>query len=90
MGLQYQRKGLGELLLVDALSRAQRIHAVADGVGLFVDAIDPSAAAFYPRFGFETSPDNQLLLFLCTKAMGSQNYFTASHTSLTPVKNMPA
>lgn len=70
MGLQYQRKGLGELLLVDALSRAQRIHAVAGGVGLFVDAIDPSAAAFYRRFGFETSPDSPLLLFLSTKAMG--------------------
>ena len=33
---RYQGKGLGELLLVDALTRAQRIYAEAGGIGLFV------------------------------------------------------
>jgi GNAT superfamily N-acetyltransferase len=61
---QYQGKGLGELLLVDALTRAQRIHAEAGGIGLFVDAIDAQAAGYYQRFGFDASPDNPLLLFL--------------------------
>lgn len=61
---QYQGKGLGELLLVDALTRAQRIHAEAGGIGLFVDAIDAQAAGYYQRFGFEAAPDNPLLLFL--------------------------
>ena len=37
---QYQGKGLGEILLVDALTRARRIYAEAGGMGLFVDAID--------------------------------------------------
>ena len=60
----YQGKGLGELLLVDALTRAQRIYAEAGGIGLFVDAIDEQAAGFYQRFGFDASPDNPLLLFL--------------------------
>ena len=61
---QYQGKGLGELLLIDALTRARRIYAEAGGIGLFVDALDARAARYYQRFGFEASPDNPLLLFL--------------------------
>jgi len=64
---QYQGKGLGELLLVDALTRAQRIYAEAGGIGLFVDALDEQAAGYYRNFGFEASPDNPLLLFLSAK-----------------------
>ncbi|MFA7280368.1 MAG: GNAT family N-acetyltransferase [Sterolibacterium sp.] len=63
----YQGKGLGELLLVDALTRAQRIYAEAGGIGLFVDAMDEQAAGYYQNFGFEASPDNPLLLFLSAK-----------------------
>lgn len=66
----YQGKGLGELLLVDALNRARRIYTEAGGIGLFVDAIDERAAGFYRRFGFEACPDNPLLLFLPVKVMG--------------------
>jgi GNAT superfamily N-acetyltransferase len=65
----FQGKGLGELLLVDALTRARRIHVEAGGMGLFVDAVDERAAAYYRRFGFEPSPDNPLLLFLSAAAM---------------------
>ncbi|WP_253253889.1 GNAT family N-acetyltransferase [Acidithiobacillus marinus] len=61
---QYQGKGLGDLLLVDAMTRAQRIHADAGGVGLFVDALDEEAAGYYRHFGFEAAPGNPLLLFL--------------------------
>jgi GNAT superfamily N-acetyltransferase len=64
---QYQGKGLGELLLVDALTRAQRIYAEAGGIGLFVDALDEQAAGYYLNFGFEASPDNPMLLFLSAK-----------------------
>ena len=64
---QYQGKGLGKLLLVDALSRAQLIYKEAGGIGLFVDAIDEQAAGYYRRFGFAASPDNPLLLFLSAK-----------------------
>lgn len=60
----FQGRGLGELLLVDALKRAQRIYQDAGGIGLFVDAIDEKAAAFYSRFGFSSPPDQPLLLFL--------------------------
>lgn len=61
---QCQGKALGELLLVDALTRAQRIYTEAGGIGLFVDAIDEWAAGYYRRFGFQQAPDNPLLLFL--------------------------
>ena len=64
---QYQGKGQGELLLVDALTRAQRIYAEAGGIGLFVDALDEQAAGYYRNFGFEASPDNPLLLFLSAR-----------------------
>ncbi|MDN5881268.1 MAG: GNAT family N-acetyltransferase [Nitrosospira sp.] len=60
---RFQGKGLGELLLVNALSRAQRIYDEAGGIGLFVDAVDEQVAGYYKRFGFMTAPDNPLLLF---------------------------
>lgn len=60
--LHYQKKGLGELLLVDAISRARRIHQDAGVVGLFVDAIDDHASGFYRHYGFLGIPDNPLLL----------------------------
>ena len=65
-----QGKGLGELLLIDALTRTRRIYTEAGGIGLFVDAIDEEAAGFYRRFGFAACPDNPLLLFLPAKVMG--------------------
>jgi ribosomal protein S18 acetylase RimI-like enzyme len=61
---KFQSKGLGDLLLVDALTRAQRIYQEAGGIGLFVDAIDEKAASYYKRFGFVPTPDNPLLFFL--------------------------
>lgn len=62
--------GPGDLLLVNALTRAQRIYAEAGGIGLFVDAIDEHVAGYYYRFGFVVSPDNPKLLLLPAKGMG--------------------
>ena len=62
--LRFQCKGLGELLLIDAMERTRRVHAEAGAIGLFVDAIDSQAAQFYLHFGFTPSPDHPLLLFL--------------------------
>lgn len=67
---KYQGKKLGELLLIDALTRARRIYAEAGGIGLIVDALDEQAAGYYQRFGFEAAPDNPLLLFLPAKIVG--------------------
>lgn len=67
---RFHGKRLGELLLVDALTRAHRIYAEAGGMAMFVDAIDAQAAGYYRRFGFEPAPDNSLLLFLPVKVVG--------------------
>ena len=66
---QYQGKGLGELLLVDALTRARRIQVEAGGIGLFVDALDAQTAGYCLNFGFQAAPDNPLLLFLSARVM---------------------
>ena len=64
MDIKYQGSGLGELLLVDILMRARRIYHEAGGIGLFVDAMDDRAASFYRHFGFESTPEQPLLLYL--------------------------
>jgi ribosomal protein S18 acetylase RimI-like enzyme len=50
--LDYQGQGVGEMLLIDALNRAQ---SAADSVGshaVVVDPIDERARAFYQAYGF--------------------------------------
>lgn len=49
----HQSAGYGKALLVEALLRIGLVADLAGGVGLFVDAKDEGAAAFYKRFGFE-------------------------------------
>ncbi len=61
---RYQGMRLGELLMMDAISRAQRVHQEARVVGLFVDVLDERAAGFYWHFGFMAAPDNTLMLHL--------------------------
>lgn len=46
---QCQGRGLGALLLIDALARAQRIYTEAGGIGLFVGALDEQAVV-YPKY----------------------------------------
>ena len=59
-----QRQGLGQLLLVAAMEKVIEVFESAGGIGLFVDAKDEAATAYYERFGFVPLPDNSLLLFL--------------------------
>ncbi|MFF2085086.1 GNAT family N-acetyltransferase [Nocardia sp. NPDC058176] len=46
------RQGLGEQLLVDAVTKIMGAAQTTGGRLIVVDAIDESAAAFYARFGF--------------------------------------
>ena len=59
-----QRQGLGKLLLVAAMKKVIEVFESAGGIGLFVDAKDDAARAYYERFGFVPLPDNVLQLFL--------------------------
>ena len=61
--------GYGKALLVEALHRIARVADIAGGIGLFVDAKDETAAAFYTRFGFEPTPSAPLTLFMPTETI---------------------
>jgi predicted GNAT family N-acyltransferase len=50
--LRYRRQGAGQLLLIDALKRAQQSAAQVGSYAVTVDAIDDQAIAFYARYGF--------------------------------------
>lgn len=68
-----QGKGLGALLLQDAI---RRIVDLSERIGIFaivVDAIDDNATAFYRKYGFIALVDQPLKLFLpiATAAAGS-------------------
>jgi GNAT superfamily N-acetyltransferase len=57
-------KGLGKLLMKDALLRAVRASEIAGLRAFLVHAKDESAKAFYEKLSFEPSPHNEFHLFL--------------------------
>ncbi|MFY9728150.1 MAG: GNAT family N-acetyltransferase [Bryobacteraceae bacterium] len=60
--LRYQRRGLGELMLMNAVHRTLRDAAAA--FALLVDAKNDQAAAFYQRYGFRPIIGKPRTLFL--------------------------
>jgi len=59
-----QGRGLGRVMLLDAIARTRATIDAGAGIGLVVDALHDQAAAFYRGFGFEAFKDNPLRLFL--------------------------
>jgi GNAT superfamily N-acetyltransferase len=59
-----QRRGLGRIMLLDAIARTRATIEHAAGIGLVVDALHDQAATFYRGFGFEAFKDDPLRLFL--------------------------
>jgi predicted N-acetyltransferase YhbS len=64
VNLSQQRKGLGALLLADALKRIAQISHVMAVYAVIVDALDMRAAQYYQQFGFSPLPSQPLKLFL--------------------------
>jgi GNAT superfamily N-acetyltransferase len=62
-----QGQGLGAALLKDALQRAYAGAQIIGGRAILVHAIDPEAAAFYRKYGFESCPALELHLMLLMK-----------------------
>jgi ribosomal protein S18 acetylase RimI-like enzyme len=58
----FQRRGLGGVLLVDAIQRTKRSEIAS--YGLLVDAKDESAKSFYRNHGFVSLPESPQKLFL--------------------------
>lgn len=64
-----QGKGLGEDLLLDALSRCLRVAADVGIAAVLIDAKHERAKAFYARYEFEALPDHPLILWLPLAAL---------------------
>lgn len=54
----YQKKGLGKLLLVDALMRCYKYSSHIGSFGVVVDPIDMEAERFYSHYKFIKLPDS--------------------------------
>ena len=59
-----QRKGYGELLLIDAMQKTLNVAENMGIAGLFVDAKHEKAKAYYSQFGFISMPEQLENLFL--------------------------
>lgn len=66
---EFQRKGLGSILLADACRKVMQASAALAVAGIIVDAKDESAAAFYRHFGFVPLPGQPNRLLLPAKAL---------------------
>jgi GNAT superfamily N-acetyltransferase len=62
-----QGKGIGAHMLLDALRRAVEGAEVIGGRAILVHAQDEEARYFYQRYGFETSPTDDLHLLMLVK-----------------------
>lgn len=67
--LMYRGKGIGELLLADALQRAQSLSSQMGAWAVVVDAKDAHARQFYESFGFLSTVDDEHRLFLPMKTI---------------------
>ena len=64
-----QGKGLGEDLLLDALSRCLRVAEEVGIAAVLIDAKHERAKAFYARYEFDGLPDHPLTLWLPLPAL---------------------
>lgn len=64
-----QGRGLGKILLMDALRRAARISQEAGVFAVEVVALNEEARRFYLKYGFHALEDDRLHLYLTLKAI---------------------
>ena len=55
---RFQGKGVGKLLLIDALRRSYEISKSIGSFAVVVDPIDKDAVQFYAKYGFIKLPDS--------------------------------
>lgn len=65
----YQKQGLGEVLLVDALYRSYQASKEIASFAVLVDAINTSAMAFYKKYGFTKFKTYKNKLYLPMKTI---------------------
>ena len=64
----YQGKGIGKILLIDALKRCYDISTEIGSFGIVVDPIDDEAKNFYGKYDFIELPDSKKM-FIATKTL---------------------
>jgi GNAT superfamily N-acetyltransferase len=62
-----QGKGIGKLLLRDAILRTHQAAAIVGIRGMLVHALSPAAKRFYESCGFQVSPSEPMTLLLALK-----------------------
>lgn len=65
----HRGRGLGRLLLMDALFRSWKSTAAVASVGVVAEAIDDTASAFYRRYEFVSLADQPRKLFLAMRTI---------------------
>lgn len=63
----HQGKGIGELVLIDALKRILDATSQVASLAVVVEAIDENAVRFYQKYGFEQFKQYSTKLYLPTK-----------------------
>ena len=61
---EQQRKGYGQLMLIDALQKTSNVSYAMGIAGLFVDAKHAQAHGYYQQFGFLALPEQLDNLFM--------------------------
>lgn len=61
---RFRGKGIGELLLMDALARCLAVSKQVACAAVIVDAKDESAKSFYMKYGFMELPETDNRLFI--------------------------
>lgn len=67
--IHFQGKGIGKLILIDALKRSFELSKTIGSFAVIVDPIDKEAESFYDKYGFIKLPDSQKM-FLPMKTIG--------------------
>lgn len=65
---KYQGKGIGKILLIDALKRSYETSQNIGSFAIVVDPIDEEAENFYKKYDFITLPDSKKM-FIATKTL---------------------
>lgn len=65
---RHQGKGIGEILLFDALKRSYEISSDIGSFGVAVDPIDDDARKFYAKYDFIELPDSKKM-FIATNTL---------------------
>lgn len=67
--VHFKGKGLGELLLFDAIKRCIEASKTIGSIAVIVDPLDQDTISFYEKFGFIVLNNGQMFLHLKTAAL---------------------